>query len=184
MTDTCMGDSRGNVISLQDAEGTKPSRLTMSSSVVRKNIEGSRPEAFGQRDDMRVIFRRGQAVHENDNGPRFTVQRPGAGRELDTVAREQPRAVDGRFGHIGPPGHQPTSPELASPSTTLGVIRPPGHRRSIQFSYAPQGSVRPTKPRLRGEALNQRSTTASRRPRPPTPRRLSGPGVGGVRTPP
>ena len=111
MTDACMGYSRGNVISLQVAEGTKPSLLTMSSSIVRKNIERSRPEEFGQRDDVRVILRRGQTVHEDDNGPRFTVQRPGAGRELDTVACQQSRAVDRGFGHTGPLGHQPTSPK-------------------------------------------------------------------------
>lgn len=79
MTTACVGYSRGHVISLQVAESTKASGRTMSSSIVRKNIEGSSPDAFGQPNDVRMILRRGQTVHEDDNGPRFTVKRPGAG---------------------------------------------------------------------------------------------------------
>ncbi len=102
MTTSCLDYSRRNVIALQVAEGTKPSGLTMSTSIVRKNVEGSSPDALGQPDDVWVILRRGQTVHEDDNGPRFTVERPGAGRELHTVTCQQPRALDGHFGHLAP----------------------------------------------------------------------------------
>jgi hypothetical protein len=56
MTSARKGDGRGHVISLQIAEGAKPFGLTMSSSIVRENIEGSSPDAFGQRDDVGVIL--------------------------------------------------------------------------------------------------------------------------------
>jgi hypothetical protein len=73
----------------------KALRTHHASSIVRKNVEGSSPHAFGQPNDVRVILRRGQTVHEDDNGPRYTVERPGASRELDAVTRQQPRVLDG-----------------------------------------------------------------------------------------
>lgn len=104
MTTTCIGDGRGNVISLQIAEGTKTSGLTMSSSIVRENIERSSPHAFGQPDDVGVILGRGQTVHEDDNGARLAHGRPGADGELDTVTCQQPRVLNGHFGHFAPLG--------------------------------------------------------------------------------
>jgi hypothetical protein len=59
MAKACMGYCRGNVISLQVAEGTKPPGLTMTSGIVRENIEGSSAEAFRQSNDVWVVFRRG-----------------------------------------------------------------------------------------------------------------------------
>src|ERR1700722_9421226 len=128
-----MDHSRGNVIALQLAEGTKPSGLTVSSGIVRKNIEGSGPDAFGQPNDVRMILRGGQTVHEDDNGPSFTFEQPGAGRQLHAVTCQQPRTRNGHFGHFAPLGrpkrrractrwwlYRPTCPNEASPLITLG----------------------------------------------------------------
>jgi hypothetical protein len=104
MTTACLDYSRGNVVALHVAEGTETSGLAVSTSIVRKNVEESGPDALGQPNDVRVILRRGQTVHEDDNGPRFTIERPGAGRELHTVSCQQPRALKGHFGHLAPLG--------------------------------------------------------------------------------
>ena len=64
---------RGNVIPLRITEGAEPSGFSVASRVVGEHIERSGPETFGQSNDVRVILRRGQTVHEDDNGPRFTV---------------------------------------------------------------------------------------------------------------
>lgn len=133
MAKACMGYGRGNVISLQVAEGAKPPGLTMTSGIVRKNIEGASADTFGQSNDVRMVLRRGQPVHEDDDGSRFAFARPEAGRELHTVTRQQSRALNGYFGHFAPLGrpqrrractrwllHQPTYPNRASPLITLG----------------------------------------------------------------
>jgi hypothetical protein len=139
MAKACMGYGRGYVISLQVAEGAKAPGLTMTSGIVRKNIEGASADAFGQSNDVRMVLRRGQPVHEDDDGSRFAFARPGAGRELHTVTRQQPRALNGYFGHFAPFGSATEASSLHAVVTSPADLPKPGvstdHLRVIRSQW-------------------------------------------------
>ena len=69
----CKGDRGCDIVAFEVAQCAQPPGFAMSPSVVRENVEGSSPDALGQSDDVRVILRRRQTVHKDDNRPRVTV---------------------------------------------------------------------------------------------------------------
>jgi len=129
----------------------------MATSIVRDHVERPAPETFGQGNHMRVVLRRGQAVHEYDDGASLSVEQPGAGRQLHAVAREQPRTPTGCFGHHAPSGRRERRRACMGrgvSSDHLKVIRSKSERlpRSLATSppfdhgVAPRGKTSPHRP--------------------------------------
>ena len=89
--------------------------------------------------DMRMVLRRGQPVHEDDDGQRLAFARPGAGRELHTVARQQPRALNGCSGHFAPLGrHRGVEParrllhQLIDPNRAVSTDHLQGEQAPVE----------------------------------------------------